>query len=290
MKRFGMILISAFFMFFLIPAESFAVCSDKDGSSRSKPAWADGRRNVIDELDNMAFIGVSMPMAVETAALEYAKQNALAEIGKYLGVTIESVFLIEESEVNEKVDYRIFSKSVSTSKKVKIRKSRMADSYTECDGRNYVSYVKLVVPKSELTRTRIESDALGVWAIKSDIPQCGEKIRDIFPVFRKYGVNIGDRIEYSNRTPRQIFNEYEKMFYFKVECREIKHEEHPAGDFSVFFSQIEVSAELFNLLTGETVNRWTGKSGTVSSEKRDATLEKGAEKAVKDILRQIVAK
>lgn len=53
-----------------------------------------------------------------------------------------------------------------------------------------------------------------------------------------------------------------------------------------FYSIIEVKAELFNLLTGETINRWTveGKGAAYSAKE---ARENGITKAVQEIADQI---
>ena len=72
------------------------------------------------------------------------------------------------------------------------------------------------------------------------------------------------------------------MFYLKVECKDIKSEEYNGE----FYSLIQITAELFNLMTGETIDRWTveGKGGAYS---RDDALNVGVTKAVEDIIQQI---
>ena len=248
-------------------------------SSNGRPSWADA--SSIDEGDSVAFVGSSTKTGTEEESKQSAKMNAQKNISQYFGVSVSATFSEKRSKINGKHDSQILSTSHSKSREIEIKEFDV-EYATERRGNGFVSYAKVSVPKSELARIQIELDAAGVWAIQSDIPQCEKKIRDLFPVFGRRGVNMTQQIEYSYKTPDQIYRENGKMYYLKVECKNIKSEEYNGE----FYSLIQITTELFNLMTGKTINRWTaeGKGGAYS---RDDALNSAITKAVEDIIQQI---
>ena len=250
-------------------------------SSNSKPDWAIGATK-IDEGDRVALIGSSSNAATKEKAIDSAKNNALKQLSEYFGVSISATFAEKRTKTNGKHDSKIESNTKSSSRNVEIRESEIEDSFTEHRGNGWIAYVKVAVPKSELARIQIELDAAGVWAIQSDIPQCEKKIRDLFPVFGRHGVNMTNQIEYSYKTPEQLYRENSKMFYLKVECKDVKSEDYNGE----FYSIIQITTELFNLITGKTVNRWTAEGKGAAYSQKDAWNE-GVSKAVEDIIQQI---
>ena len=260
--------------------------ADKEFSSLSvnRPDWADS--SIIDEFDRMVFIGSSAAkMNTEEEAKQSAIKNALGNVSKYFGVSVSATFSEKRSKINGQHNSEIFSETHSTSREINIQEYSEEDSVVTRRGNSYMAYVKIAVPKTELARLQIEVDGFGVWAIKSNIPQCEEKIRDLFPVFSGYGVNgvnINEQIDYSSKTPKQVFAENKKAFYLKIECKETKAEEYNGE----FYSLLQMSMELFNLLTGETLNRWNveAKGGAYSA---DDARENAITKAVQEISEQI---
>ena len=252
---------------------------ERSFSSVNKPAWA--YESDIDEGNRIVFIGSSNE-ETEEKSKQSAISNALQSVNKYFGVSVSAKFYEKRSNINGKRDRQIFSEGGFTAKDIEDIKFSVEDTVVSRTGSGYVSYVKVAVSKSELARIRIKLDGFGVWAIKSNVPQCEEKIRDLFPLFGRIGVNMTEQIEYSYKTPDQIYREYGKAFYFKAECKEIKAEDYNGE----FYSLIQITAELFNLMTGETINRWTveGKGGAYSREDAQNT---GILKALNEISGQI---
>jgi len=250
-------------------------------SSDHRPDWI-GAAEKIDEGDRVAFIGSSVTKSTEKEAIYWATDDAFKKISRHFGVSVSATFYSKDVKINGKYDDISIDESKQTSRKVEVKEFDIEDSFSERRGNGYVSHVKVAVPKSELARIQIELDAAGVWAIQSDIPQCEKKIRDLFPVFGRRGVNMTQQIEYSYKTPDQIYRENGKMYYLKVECKNIKSEEYNGE----FYSLIQITTELFNLMTGKTINRWTaeGKGGAYS---RDDALNSAITKAVEDIIQQI---
>lgn len=291
MKKIELFLVVLFFMFLCAACgtagdrqeERTAVSGnsqERSFSSVNKPAWADA--SDIDEGNCIAFIGSSTNTRTEEESKQSAISNALQSVSKYFGVSVSAKFSEKRSKINGKRDSQIFSEGGFTAKKIEVKEFNVEDSVTNRTKSGYVSYVKVAVPKSELARIRIELDGFGVWAIQSDLPQCEKKIRDLFPIFGKYGININEQIDYSFKTPDQVYRENSKMFYLKVECNDVKSEEYNGE----FYSLIQISAELFNLMTGETINRWTaeGKGAAYSMEDAQNT---GILKALNEIGGQI---
>lgn len=252
-------------------------------SSSGNPDWVSSRKEKIDEGDRVAFIGSSVTKGTKKDAIDDATGTALNKIGRYFGVSVSAVFYHKDVQINGKYTEDISTdESTHTSKKIEVKEFDIEDSFLEHHGNGWVAHVKLTVPKTELARIQIEIDGFGVWTIKSDIPQCEEKIRDLFPVFSGYGVNINEQTDYSSKTPKQIFAENKKAFYLKIECKETRSEEYNGE----FYSLLQISMELFNLLTGETVNRWNieTKGGAYSAKEAQ---EDAITKAVQEIAEQI---
>ena len=80
----------------------------------------------------------------------------------------------------------------------------------------------------------------------------------------------------------EVFETYHKAFLLKIEVKETKSAEY-SGE---FYSIIEIKAELFNLLTGETVNSWKAESKGAAYSKNEAVSD-GITKAVQEIIDQI---
>lgn len=291
MKKIDWVLMVSFFVFLCVACgtaenhgeERTAVSGNSSESflsSANKPSWAN--ESDIDEGNRIAFVGSSTNTRTEEESKQSAVNNALQSVSKYFGVSVSAKFSEKRSKINGKRDHQILSEGEFTSKNIEIKEFNVEDSVTSRTKSGYVSYVKVAVPKSELARIKIELDAAGVWAIQSNVPQCEEKIRDLFPVFGKYGVNMTQQIEYSYKTPEQLYREHSKMFYLKVECKDVKS----ANYNDEFYSIIQITTELFNLMTGKTINRWTaeGKGGAYS---RDDALNSAITKAVEDIIQQI---
>ena len=257
--------------------------ADKEFSSLSanRPDWADS--SIIDEFDRMVFIGSSAAkMNTEENAKQSAIKNALGNVSKYFGVSVSVTFSEKRSKINGKHNSEIFSETQSTSRQINIQEYSEEDSVVTRRGNSYMAYVKIAVPKSELARIKIKLDGFGVWAIKSDIPEAATKIRDLFPVLGTHGVNINEQIDYSSKTPDQVFAENKKAFYLKIECKETKSEEYNGE----FYSMIQISMELFNLMTGKTINRWNAE-GKGAAYSADDARENGISKAVQEIADQI---
>lgn len=289
MKKIRLVLILAFFAFSSVscgssgtrqesrPADSGQSCSSYD----SRPDWANA--SVIDERDRVVFVGSSVTESDREKSKQSAIDNVLGNVSKYFGVSVSATFSEKRSKINGKRDSEIVSKNYLTSRKIDIQEySYEGNPVVICTGSGYVTYVKVAVPKRELARIKIELDHFGVWAIKSDVPKCEEKIRDLFPVFGRYGIHINEQIDYSSKTPDQVFAENKKAFYLKLECSETKSEEY-SGE---FYSMIQISVELFNLMNGETINRWKseGKGGAYS---REDARDTGISKALNEIIDQI---
>ena len=221
-------------------------------------------------------------MNTEENAKQSAIKNALGNVSKYFGVSVSVTFSEKRSKINGKHNSEIFSETQSTSRQINIQEYSEEDSVVTRRGNSYMAYVKIAVPKSELARIKIKLDGFGVWAIKSDIPEAATKIRDLFPVLGTHGVNINEQIDYSSKTPDQVFAENKKAFYLKIECKETKSEEYNGE----FYSMIQISMELFNLMTGKTINRWNAE-GKGAAYSADDARENGISKAVQEIADQI---
>ena len=292
MKKFKLFLVTMLFVLSFVSCgtsdsrgENKPATSEKSDktcvSSDSRPDWA--QESLIEKSDSVVFVGVSTNKEAEEESKQSAIQNALGNISKYFGVSVSATFSEKRSKVNGKRDSQIFSTSQSTSRQIDIQEySYEGRPVVTCTNSGYVTYVKVAVPKNELARIKTKLDGFGVWAIESDIPEAAAKIRDLFPVFGTHGVNINEQIDYSFKTPEQVFAESKKAFYFRIEVKEVKTEEY-SGE---FYSLVEINAELFNLLTGETINRWTveGKGTAYSANE---ARENGIAKAVQEIINQI---
>ena len=292
MKKFKLFLTTALFVFSFVSCGTSAsrgenrpsvsgnsgnVCS----SHESRPDWA--QESLIETSGSVVFVGVSTNKGTEEESKQSAIQNALGNISKYFGVSVSATFSEKRSKVNGKRDSQIFSTSQSTSRQIDIQEySYEGKPVVTCTNSGYVAYVKVAVPKTELARIKIKLDSFGVWAIKSDIPEAAARIRDLFPVFGTHGVNINEQTDYSLKTPKQVFAENKKAFYLKIEVNETKTEEY-SGE---FYSVIEINAELFNLLTAETINRWRVESKGAAYSAKEAR-ENGIAKAVQKIINQI---
>ena len=253
-------------------------------SSVGKPDWVDIHKDSIDEGDRIAFIGSSIPKKTEKEAVDDATETAFNKISRFFGVSVSAVFYHRDVKINGKYTEDISTdESIQTSQKVEVRDFDIEDSFLEHRDSGYIAYVKLTLPKRELLRIEIKMNAFGVWAIETNVPQCENKIRELFPVLSsKLGVNINEQIEYSSKTPEQIFMKNKKMFYLKIECTETKAVEQ----WGEFYSIIELKAELFNLMTSKTINSWNVETKGAAYSAKEAQ-DNGISKAVQKIAEQI---
>lgn len=281
-------LVSLFFMFFfLVSCGSSSNTSENSkpavspSNAANRPEWTKIAEKV-DKGDAVFFIGSTNDARNEDEAIKKAAQDAFNKVSNSFGVSVKSTMVDEQSLINGEDSYKLSIKSSLTGRPIEVKKYRIKEQYTERSGRGHNAFVLIAVPKSELERIQIEIDSFGVWALKSDLSESADKIRDLFPVFKNKGVNFNQEIEYSGKTPDEIFNETRKAFYLKVECKETKAEEHNGE----FYSVIQIKAELFDLMTGKTINRWTVDSTGAAYSKEEA-VSTGISKAVNEIIDQL---
>jgi len=255
---------------------------ERDDLSANRPDWADS--SIIDEFDRVVFIGSSAAKTnTEKEAKQSAINNALGNVSKYFGVSVSAAFSEKRSKINGQHDSEIFSETHSTSRQINIQEYSAEDSVITRRGNSYMAYVKIAVPKSELAMIKIKLDGFGVWALNSDLPEAADKIRELFPVFGKKGIKLNQQIDFAEvQDTGRIASESHKAFLLKIEIKETKAEEY-SGE---FYSIIELKAELINLLTGETVNRWNVEAKGAAYSAKEA-LDNGITNAVKEISEQI---
>ena len=279
-----------FFMFVLVSCGSSDHRSDyspaQSANAGNRPEWTKIPEK-IEKADVVLFIGESSDANSEDDAVNLAQQNAFAKVSNSFGVSVKSEFKSHEVEKDGEYSYAIGVKSSVTGKQIEVKNYHVKDKFTEClhskKDKKYNAFVLLAIPKTELARIKIEIDGFGVWAIKSDITEASDKIRELFPVFNQKGIKINQEINFEEtKNISAIFSTYRKAFLFKIEIKEIKTEEYN----DEFYSLIELKAELFNLLTGETVNRWRIESKGAAYSKNDA-VSNGITKAIQEIADQI---
>ena len=250
--------------------------------SGSRPEWT----KIVEKADRgsvVFFIGTADNAKSEDDAVKQAEQDAFSKVSNSFGVSVKSLIVDEQSSVNGEDSYRISIKSSLTGQQIEVKDYEIKEKYIERNGREFSAFVLVSIPKSELGRIQIEVDAFGVWALKSDLPESSDRIRDLFPVFKeRKGITFNQETGYSEKTAGEIFAETKKAFYLKVECRETKAEEYNGE----FYSVIMLKAELFDLMTGETVKRWNVES-TGAAYSRQEAVSNGISKAVGEIADQI---
>jgi len=280
--------VSLFFMFlFLVSCGSSPNTTESSrpavspSNATNRPEWTKIAEKV-DKGDAVFFIGSSNDARNEDEAIKKAAQDAFNKVSNSFGVSVKSTMVDEQSSINGEDSYKLSIKSSLTGIPIEVKKYRIKEQYTERSGRGHNAFVLIAVPKSELERIQIEIDSFGVWALKSDLSESADKIRDFFPVFQSKGVNFNQEIEYSGKTADEIFKETKKAFYLKIECKETKAEEYNGE----FYSVIQIKAELFDLMTGKTINRWTAEA-TGAAYSKDEAVSNGISKVVKEIIGQI---
>ena len=280
------ILSALFFLMF-----SVVSCGSADEKSNAKPATTSVSRpewtkiaEKIEKSDVVLWIGEASNANSEEDAVNLAQQNAFAKVSNSFGVSVKSEFKSHEVETNGEYSYAIGVKSSVTGKQIEVKNYHIKDKYTERSGRNeYNAFVLLAIPKTELARIQTEVDGFGVWALKSDLPEAADKIREIFPVFSKKGIKLNQQIDFAEaQDTGKITAESNKAFFLKIEIKETKAEEY-SGE---FYSIIELKAELISLITGETVNRWNVESKGAAYSRGEA-LSNSITKAVQEITSQI---
>lgn len=285
MKYSFSILTVAFTVFtFLVSCGSAEQRSDSRpaGSSGDRPEWTNVAEK-IEKSDAVFFVGDSSNADSEEHAVKLALQNAFAKVSNSFGVSVKSEFTSHEVEKNGEYSYAIGVQSSVTGKQIEVKNYHIKDKYTERSGRDHNAFVLVSIPKTELARIQIEVDGFGVWALNSEIPESADKIRALFPVFNKKGIKLNQKIDFQEaEDAAKVFAASHKAFLLKVEITETKAEEYNGE----FYSVIQLNAELFNLLTQETINRWNIESKGAAYSAKDARVS-GISKAVDEVIEQI---
>ena len=281
MKRFLMFLVfvSAFF--------AFAACGSAEQRSESRPAQSGGAdrpawTNVAEKIeknDVVLWIGEASNASNRDDAKNLAVQNAFAKVSNSFGVAVKSEFNSHEVEKDGEYHYAIGVTSSVTGKQIEVKKYHIKDEYIERSGRNHNAFVLVSIPKTELARIKIEVDGFGLWAMKSDLHEAAGEIRKLFPVFNKKGVKLNQQIDFEDSDDiEQLFLSYHKAFLFRIVCDEIKAEEYNGE----FYFVVKIKAELFNLMTSETINHWEVESKGAAYSAKEAR-ENAVSKAVQEI-------
>ena len=281
--------LSIVFLIFL-----FVSCGSTDQRSSGNPANSGGSRpewtkvpEKIEKPDVVLFVGEASEAHSEEDASTLALHNALSKVSNYFGVSVKSEFKSHEVEKNGEYSYIIGVKSSVTGQQIEVKNYQIKDKFIEClhskEGKKFNAFVLISIPKTELARIKTEVDGFGVWALKSDIPEASDKIRLLFPALNQKGIKLNQEIKFEETGDiSSVSASSNKAFLFKIEVKETKSEEY-SGE---FYSIIEVKAELFNLLTGETINRWTVESKGAAYSRNEA-ISNGITKAVQEIADQI---
>lgn len=249
-------------------------------NTANRPEWTKIAEK-IDRGDTVLFIGSANDARNEDEAIKKAAQDAFSKVSNSFGVSVKSSMVDEQSSINGEDSYKLSIKSSLTGRQIEVKKYRIQEQYPEKNGRTYNAFVLVAIPKSELERIQIEIDSFGVWALKSNVAD-SDKIRDLFPVFKKKGANFNQEIEFSSKTPDEIFMETRKAFFAKIECKETKAEEYNGE----FYSNLQMKVELFDLMTGKTLGRWNAETKAGAYSKDEAT-ENALTKAVQEIISQL---
>lgn len=283
-------ILSALFFFMF----SVVSCGSADQPSAAKPVRSSFNRpewtktaEKIEKPDVVLFVGEASNANSEEDAVNLAQQNAFAKVSNSFGVSVKSEFKSHEVETNGEYSYAIGVKSSVTGKEIEVKNYHIKDKFTEClhskKGNEYNAFILLSIPKTELARIKTEVDGFGVWALKSDLLEAADKIREIFPVFSKKGIKLNQQIDFAEaQDTGKIAAESNKAFFLKIEIKEAKAEEY-SGE---FYSIIELKAELISLITGETVNRWNVEAKGAAYSAKEA-IDNGITNAVREISEQI---
>ena len=282
--------LALFLIFLLVSCGSAEQRSDGNpmqSEGTNRPEWTKIPEK-IDKSDVVLWVGESSESNSEEDAVNLAQQNAFAKVSNSFGVSVKSEFKSREIEENGEYSYVIGVKSSVTGKQIEVKNYHIKDKFTECfhskkEGKKYNAFVLISILKTELARIKTEVDGFGVWALKSDIPEAADKIRELFPAFNKKGIKLNQEMKFEETGDLSAVSATSnKAFLFKIEVKETKSEEY-SGE---FYSIIEVKAELFNLLTGETINRWAVESKGAAYSRNEA-VSGGITKAVQEIAEQI---
>lgn len=274
-------------MFSIIACGSAEQRSDtRPSQSSNRPKWTEVAEK-IEKSDAVLFVGEASNAKSEEDATNLAQQNAFAKVSNSFGVSVKSEFKSHEVESNGEYSYAIGVKSSITGKEIEVKNYHIKDKFTECthskSGKEYNVFILLSIPKTELTRIQVEVDGFGVWALKSEIPEAADKIRELFPAFNQKGIKLNQEMKFDETGDiSAVSAASHKAFLLKIEVKETKSEEYNGE----FYSIVEIKAELFNLLTSETVNRWKVESKGAAYSREDA-LSNGITKAVQEIVGQI---
>ena len=255
----------------------------KPKQSSSRPKWTEVPEKV-ERSDAVLFVGEASNANSEEDAVNLAQQNAFAKVSNYFGVSVKSEFKSHEVEKDGEYSYAIGVKSSVTGKQIEVKNYHINDKFTECfhskNANKYNAFILLSIPKRELARIQIEVDGFGVWALKSEIPEASDKIRELFPAFNRKGIKLNQEMNFDETSDLSaVFAASNKAFLLKIEVNETKSEVY-GGE---FYSIIEIKAELFNLLTKETINRWRIESKGAAYSAKEAR-ENGLMKAVQEII------
>ena len=252
-------------------------------TSVSRPKWTEVAEK-IEKTDDVLWIGEASNAGSKDDAKNLAIQNAFAKVSNSFGVAVKSEFNSHEVEKDGEYHYAIGVTSSVTGKQIEVKKYHIKDEYTERSGRNeYNAFVLVSIPKTELARIKTEVDGFGVWALKSDIPEAADRIRELFPVFNRKGIKLHQEIKFEETGDiSAVATASNKAFLLRIEVKETKSEEYDGE----FYSVIEINAELFNLLTAETINRWRVESKGAAYSAKEAR-ENAVTKAVREIIDQI---
>ena len=252
-------------------------------TSVSRPKWTEVAEK-IEKTDDVLWIGEASNAGSKDDAKNLAIQNAFAKVSNSFGVAVKSEFNSHEVEKDGEYHYAIGVTSSVTGKQIEVKKYHIKDEYTERSGRNeYNAFVLVSIPKTELARIQIEVDGFGLWAIRSELPETAAEIKKLFPVFNKKGVKLNQKIDFEDSDDiEQLFLSYHKAFLFRIVCDEVKAEEYNGE----FYSVVKIKAELFNLMTSETINHWEVESKGAAYSAKEAR-ENAVTKAVREIIDQI---
>lgn len=278
----------------LLLAIFVTACGTADAPQSGKPQVSDVNRPAwtkvpekIEKEEAVLFVGESSNSKSEEDAVTLAQQNAFAKVSNYFGVSVKSEFKSREVETNGEYSYTIGVKSSVTGREIEVKKYHIKDKFTEClhsrSGNEYSAFILLSIPKAELSRIKTEVDGFGVWAINPDLPEAADKIRELFPVFSRKGVKLNKKIDFAAAQDiDKVASEHKTAFFLKIEIRETKAEEYDGE----FYSVIRLKAELFDLLTKETLNRWSVESKGAAYSADEARTN-GIAKALEETAEQI---
>lgn len=254
----------------------------QSADTANRPEWTKIAEK-IEKSDVVLFVGDSSNAKSEDDAVTIALQNAFAKVSNSFGVSVKSEFKSHEVEKDGEYSYAIGVKSSVTGKQIEVKKYHIKEKFTERFNSKYNAFVLLSIPKTELARIQIEVDGFGVWALKSEIPAAADKIRKLFPVFNQKGIKLNQEINFNDaENISEVFNTSKKAFLLRIDCSETKSEEYNGE----FYSLVEINAELFNLLTNETISRWAIESKGAAYSKKEAQSN-AVTKAVQEIIDQL---